>query len=92
MVMTYNEKTLSLFLWLQIKWGFEISFSGILFKDMGYGHSIEAPRRCASNGYPQHMFSWRNKENTSTFRLKKCALSSVVDIVCFNFQALRNKL
>ena len=27
------------------------------------GHSLEAPRRGASNEYPQHMFSSRNKNN-----------------------------
>ena len=26
-------------------------------------YSLEAPRRGASNGYPQHMFSRRNNEN-----------------------------
>ena len=26
-------------------------------------YSLEAPRRGASNEYPQHMFSWRNKKN-----------------------------
>ena len=25
------------------------------------GYSLEAPRRGASNEYPQHMFLWRNK-------------------------------
>ena len=25
----------------------------------------------ASNEYPQHMFSWRNKKNINTFGLKK---------------------
>ena len=28
-------------------------------------------RRGASNEYPQHMFSWRNKKNINTFGLKK---------------------
>ena len=27
-------------------------------------YSLEAPRRGASNEYPQHLFSWRNKKNT----------------------------
>ena len=26
------------------------------------GYSLEVPRRGASNEYPQHMFSWRNKK------------------------------
>ena len=29
----------------------------------------------ASNEYPQHMFSWRNKKNINTFGLKKSALT-----------------
>ena len=28
------------------------------------GYSLEAPRRGASNEYPQHMFSWRNKKKS----------------------------
>ena len=27
------------------------------------GYSLEAPHRGASNEYPQHIFSWRNKKN-----------------------------
>ena len=27
------------------------------------GYSLEAPHRGASNEYPQHMFSWRNRKN-----------------------------
>ena len=38
-------------------------------------YSLEAPRRGASNEYPQHMFLWRNKKDISIFRLKKSALS-----------------
>ena len=30
-------------------------------------YSLEAPRRGASNEYPQHMFSWRNKKDISIF-------------------------
>ena len=26
-------------------------------------YALEAPRRGASNEYPHHMFSWRNKKN-----------------------------
>ena len=36
-------------------------------------YSLEAPRRGASNEYPQHIFSWRNKKNINTFGLKKSA-------------------
>ena len=33
-------------------------------------YSLEAPRRGASNEYPQHMFSWINKKNIGAFQLK----------------------
>ena len=39
------------------------------------GYSLEAPRRGASNEYPQHMFSLRNEKNTDTFWLKESTLS-----------------
>ena len=39
------------------------------------GYSLEAPRRGSSNEYPQHMFSLRNKNDISIFRMKKSALS-----------------
>ena len=34
-------------------------------------YSLEAPRWGASNEYPRHMFSWRNKKDISIFRMKK---------------------
>ena len=34
-----------------------------LNKNICCGYSLEAPRRGASNEYPQHMFSSRNKKN-----------------------------
>ena len=34
-------------------------------------YSLEAPRRGASNEYPQHMFLLRNKKDISIFRTKK---------------------
>ena len=34
-----------------------------LHENICCGYSLEAPRRGASNEYPQHMFSWRNKKN-----------------------------
>ena len=33
----------------------------LLYENNCCGNSLEAPRRGASNEYPQHMFSWRNK-------------------------------
>ena len=36
-------------------------------------YSLEAPHRGASNEYPQHMFSWRNKKNINSFGLKKAS-------------------
>ena len=35
------------------------------------GYSLEAPRRGASNEYPQHMFLSRIKKDISIFRMKK---------------------
>ena len=34
-----------------------------LHENVCCGYSLEAPRRGASNEYPQHMFPWRNKKN-----------------------------
>ena len=34
------------------------------------GYSLEVPHRGASNEYPQHIFSWRNKKNIDTFQSK----------------------
>ena len=34
-------------------------------------YSLEAPHRGASNEYPQHMFSSRNKKDIGIFRMKK---------------------
>ena len=38
------------------------------------GYSLEALQRGASNDYPQHMFSCRNKKNIHTFWLQKCLI------------------
>ena len=42
-------------------------------------YSLEAPRRGASNEYPQHMFSWRNKD-ISIFSDEKSALSVAMSL------------
>ena len=34
-----------------------------LHENICCGYSLEAPHRGASNEYPQHMFSWRNKKS-----------------------------
>ena len=48
-------------------------------------YSLEVPRRSASNEYPQHMFSSRNKNNISNFRMKKAPYL----LLCFiHFSAL----
>ena len=39
------------------------SFSPVLHENICCGYWLEAPQRGASNGYPQHMFSLRNKKN-----------------------------
>ena len=48
------------------------------------GYSLEMPHRGTSNEYPQHMFSWRNKKNSNTFWLEKCALPEAMG--CMNVQ------
>ena len=42
-----------------------------LDKNVCCGYSLEAPRWGASNKYPQHMFSWKNKKNINIFPEKK---------------------
>ena len=42
-----------------------------LHENICCGYSLEAPRRGASNEYPQHMFTWRNKKDISIFGRKK---------------------
>ena len=37
-------------------------------------YSLEVPHRGASNEYPQHMFSWRNKKKCQSFWLEKIVL------------------
>ena len=44
------------------------------------GYSLEAPLQGASNEYPQHMHSWRNKKNINTFFVEKCTLSGAMGI------------
>ena len=34
-------------------------------------YSMVVPRQGVSNEFPQHMFTWRNKKNISSFWLKK---------------------
>ena len=46
-------------------------------------YSLEAPRRGASNEYPQHKFWWRNKKDLSIFRMKN-ALSVAMDQLEWN--------
>ena len=64
-----------------------------LYKNIGCGYSLEAPRRGASNEYPQHMFLWRNKKSINIFQLKKSALSGVIVIkppICVESTLHRN--
>ena len=53
------------------KRGIHIIFFLFLHENICCGYSLEAPRRGASHEYPQHMFSWRNKKDISSFRMKK---------------------
>ena len=46
-------------------------------------YSLEAPHRGASNEYPQHMFSWRNKKKCQSFWLEKNCLNGALIVVSF---------
>ena len=54
-------------LWYSLEEAPQFSY---FFMKTCFGYSLEAPQRGASNEYPQHMFSWRNKKNINTFGLK----------------------
>ena len=53
------------------KRGYQVNIFLISHENIHCGYSLEAPRRGASNEYPQHMFLWRNTKNINTFGLKK---------------------
>ena len=53
------------------KRGIHIIFFLFLDEYICCGYSLEVPHRGASNEYPQHMFSLRNKNVISIFRMKK---------------------
>ena len=53
------------------KSGYQINIFLFLHENTCCGYSLEAPQQGASNEYPQHMFSWRNKKNINTFGLKE---------------------
>ena len=57
---------------LQIRGGIHIILFLFLDKNICCGYSLEAPCWGASNEYPQHMFSLRNKKD-SIFWMKKSA-------------------
>ena len=54
--------------------------------------SLEAPRRGASNEYPQHMFLSRNKKNIDTFWLKKSAVSRAMIIYFSSYSKKKEML
>ena len=45
-------------------------------------YSLEAPRRGASNEYPQHMFSLWNKKNIDSFLVEKKRLIKSYTVWC----------
>ena len=57
-----------------------------LHENICCGYSLEAPRRGASNEYPQHMFSWRNKKNIVWIPPLIC--SYVIRIIFSNIKKL----
>ena len=58
---------------LQLRGGIHIIFFLFLDDNIRCWYSLEAPRRGASNEYPQHMFSLRNKKEISIFWMKKAS-------------------
>ena len=54
-------------------------------------------KRLTSNEYPHSMFSWRNKKNISTFRVKKaaylelCVHEGVIKVTCSSFRIMMAK-
>ena len=55
------------------KRGSHIIFFLFLDENICCGYSLEAPRRGASNEYPEHMFSLKNKKHISIFQMKKAS-------------------
>ena len=53
------------------KRGYQVNIFLIFQQKHMLWYSLEAPHRGASNKYPQHMFSLKNKKNIDTFWLKK---------------------
>ena len=53
--------------------GYQVVF--LFLKENMMGYSLEAPRRGASNEYPQRMFSLRNRKKYRYFLVEKSALS-----------------
>ena len=51
--------------------GYQVNSFLIFNKNICCGYSLEAPRRGASNEYPQHMFSSSNKKHVDTFLVEK---------------------
>ena len=64
----FTLHTLNVSLWITTtdKKGSHIIYFLFLHKNLCCGYSLEAPQQGASNEYPQHTFSWRNKKNIST--------------------------
>ena len=68
-----NNRFQRLTAYLQIKGSIhKIVFLFLYVKNMLW-YSLEAPRRGASNEYPQHMYLWSNMNNIGIFRSKNAA-------------------
>ena len=64
--------------------GIPIIFFKFLDEYIYCGDSLEAPQRGASNEYPQHMFSLRNKNGISIFWIKKSLICCYAYNICFS--------
>ena len=70
------------------------SFSPVLHTNICCGYSLEAPRRGASNEYPQHMFLLRNKKNYPIIiPLLQCTIIfSLINLMCVFMRTAKNQI
>ena len=63
-----------------------------LDKNIRCGYSLEAPQRGASNEYPQHMISSRNKKNIDTFWVKKAPYQDLCKCPKISYTKVADKI
>ena len=63
-----------------VKEDYSRMFFLFLYKNICCGYSLEAPRRGASNEYPQHTFLWRIRENYLGIIVKYTSLTTPLTV------------